>query len=274
MKSIINHNQRAHDIIYKFYNLKHDEIFNDYEQKRIRLLLRKIIKKTSNNKINVLDYGAGTGNLSLKFLELGCYVTALDISKNELNFLKKLSGNNRKLKTKIFKGGKIPFPNNSFDIVASYSVLHHIPNYLEAIREMVRVVKKDGLVVLEHEANENKWDNDLILTEYKSLTKKTLLSHLGKLYKTRELFLLDFWKSLFITLFIDKRHKREGDIHVWPDDHIDWVKIKKIMNNSGKIIRNKDYLMYAPRGGYLLYKKYKDRTSDTKSLIFKKTISE
>lgn len=249
MKSILKHNKKAHDIIYKFYNLKHDEIYNDYEQKRINRLLQRITKNVNTKKVNVLDYGAGTGNLSLKFLRLGCYVTALDLSRNELDFLKKLAGDNKKLQTKVFDGGKIPFPDNSFDVVASYSVLHHVPDYLGTIKEMIRVTKKGGLIVIEHEASENKWSNDPLLNEYKRLTKKSLISHIAQLYKTKELFLFDFWRSLFITLFVNKRHRREGDIHVWPDDHIDWSRIKELLNNYGKITKDENYLMYVPRGG-------------------------
>ena len=42
---------------------------------------------------------------------------------------------------------KIPFENNSFDLVISTSVFEHVFNKEEAFREIKRVLKKDGLAI-------------------------------------------------------------------------------------------------------------------------------
>ena len=44
--------------------------------------------------------------------------------------------------------GLMPFENASFDIVVCFSVLHHIPNVSTLIREMFRVLKLGGYVLL------------------------------------------------------------------------------------------------------------------------------
>lgn len=41
---------------------------------------------------------------------------------------------------------KLPFPDESFDIVHCHQVLLHLPDPLQAMKEMRRVVKKDGIV--------------------------------------------------------------------------------------------------------------------------------
>jgi len=265
----IKQNSNAHDKVFKVYNLKHPEIYNSVEQSRIKKIILSVVKKNKN--LRVLDVGAGTGNLALKFLDLNCKVTASDVSKKSLGLLKELSNNNPNLKLAIIKNKKLPFDENQFDIVCTYSVLHHIPDYLFTVQEMIRVCKPNGFIYIDHECNENKWNPNKTLSEYNALTKQTNLEHLKKLLKTREIFSQDFWKSLLIMMFIYNRHKREGDVHVWKEDHVEWGKIKDLIKkNHCKIINEINYLMYKPLRGLKLYKKYKNKCNDTKYMIIRK----
>ena len=266
----IKENKRAHDIIASKYNIRHEEIFNPIEQKRLEKLIGELISMVEEKEINILDFGAGTGNLTNFFLKYNAKVTATDISEKSLRILKNRF-NSSSLSTKIINGITLPFANQIFDISATYSVLHHIPDYLSAIKEMIRVTKIGGLIYIDHEGNKEKWGENLHLTKYLRLTKKTTLEHLIKLIKTKELFSWSFWKSLFIMIFIDKRHKREGDIHIWQDDHIDWQLIKSLFKSNGcRLIKEKDYLMFKVKGGVELFDKYKQICTDTKYCIFKK----
>ncbi len=66
-------NKEAHDKISLVYDRKHTEIYNDIEQNRLNKTIEKILTvlKPQDN-INVLDFGSGTGNLTLKFLSFNC----------------------------------------------------------------------------------------------------------------------------------------------------------------------------------------------------------
>lgn len=44
--------------------------------------------------------------------------------------------------------GKISFEDNSFDLITSFSVLHHVPNVSFVISELVRVLSKDGYLLI------------------------------------------------------------------------------------------------------------------------------
>ena len=267
----IKHNQTQHDKVALTYNSKHSEIYNIYEQNRLEKNLDFCIKYIDcNSIIKILDFGAGTGNLCRIFLEKGCSVTACDVSQKSLNVLKdKLHSYN--LNAVLYNGLKLPFDDNIFDITATYSVLHHIPDYISAVKEMIRVTKKGGLIYIDHEANNNKWNPPVKLKEYNSLTKQTAFEHIRKLYISKELFNFDFLKTVFIKFFINKKYQREGDIHVWKDDHIEWNKIKElIIEEKCEIFKEENYLMYKPKVGLEIYEKYSKLTNDTKLIVIKK----
>lgn len=271
-KSEIKHNESQHDKVSKFYNLKHTEIYNDYEQSRLEETIDFVIKSSGKNpgELKVLDFGAGTGNLSRLFAEKGCRVTACDVSQVSLDLLKE-NLSHLEIETVYFDGQSLPFEDDTFDIVASYSVLHHIPDYLASIKEVLRVTKKGGYYYIEHEASEEKWNPSDKLKEYQALTRQTFFEHLKKLYKTRELFTYDFFKAVFMKTFVDKRYEREGDIHVWPDDHIEWDKVESLSKELGaKIFHQQDYLLYRPKVSIEVFNQYKDGCSDAKLMIIEK----
>ena len=119
------------------YDLKHQEIYNDIEQNRLDCVLRELISDLPPGA-KALDFGSGTGNVTAKLLNLGCQVTAADVSREALAFLRKKLGNDAHLETILLTGKDLPFESGTFDMVVSYSVLHHISDYLNALRAYPR----------------------------------------------------------------------------------------------------------------------------------------
>lgn len=268
----IKHNKVAHDKMAKKYNLKHTEIYNEYEQNRLCELIKEIIKISWKNNTKVLDVWAWTWNVTNFFLQNNCNTTASDVSQKSLELLKeRFIKYSDDLETKLILNENLPFKDNTFDIIATYSVLHHIPDYLITVKEMIRVTKSWWLIFIDHEANDNNYNPDKYLSEYNKIVKQTRFEHIKKLFKTWELFSFIFLKTIFIKLFINKRYEREWDIHVWKDDHIEWDKIKKIiLDNSCEIIEEKDYLWYIPKISLENFQKYASKCNNTKYLIFRK----
>ena len=73
-------NITVHHLEAQYYELLHPEVYSKQEQKRIATKLREIDKLVSENHKVALDFGAGTGNLTGKLLQMGYTVTAVDIS--------------------------------------------------------------------------------------------------------------------------------------------------------------------------------------------------
>ena len=108
-------------------------------------------KNTHNNVI--LDFGCGDGNSAPYFIEhlLPNSYYGIDISSNSIEIAKQ-----QKLERcyfQIFNGERIPFNDDTFDIVFMANVLHHINGMYHKyiISECYRVLKKSGrLYIFEH----------------------------------------------------------------------------------------------------------------------------
>lgn len=81
----------------------------------------------------VLDFGAGKCELS-KYIGTRNNITSIDIHKSCEN-------------AHVYDGYKLPYEDNSFDVVLVMFVLHHIPHNKEIIKELQRVARKRIIVV-------------------------------------------------------------------------------------------------------------------------------
>lgn len=95
---------------------------------------------------NILDFGCGDGVYSIKFIEMGARsVVGTDTSPEMINLAK-----DQKFKgIKFIKttGNSLPFKDNQFDIVFSNFVFHHIKNLESSLKEILRVLKKKGILI-------------------------------------------------------------------------------------------------------------------------------
>jgi ubiquinone/menaquinone biosynthesis C-methylase UbiE len=110
------------------------------------LILGLIDKFTASQKrLKILDAGCGTGGLSRKLQQSGHLVSAVDNNSLAVNLAKK-----KGVKAQKSSLDKLPFASNLFDVVVCIDVLYHkqIGNDLKALRELTRVLKKNGLIII------------------------------------------------------------------------------------------------------------------------------
>lgn len=160
-KRIHEANVEFHRFEARYYEFIHPEIFNKIEQKRLISALRKVDKLIDDNQKKALDFGAGTGNLTGKLLNMGYKVTAVDISAEMCELLKNRYINylkNKKLRVIDSKVEDISFSKDKFDLITCYSVLHHLPDYVDVIRKLTFLLKKGGVMYLDHEESPFIWD--------------------------------------------------------------------------------------------------------------------
>jgi ubiquinone/menaquinone biosynthesis C-methylase UbiE len=93
---------------------------------------------------DVLEAGCGTGLILQGLDKMARRAVGVDISAGMLEKA-------RARGLEVVKGSltNLPFPDNSFDTTVSFKVLAHIPELELALREMARVTKPGGHMILE-----------------------------------------------------------------------------------------------------------------------------
>lgn len=254
------------------YEHLHKEIFNPIEQERLGKALSTAIKAVRTNSsarggLTALDYGCGSGNLTRDLIEAGISTVSADVSDGFLALIERNFSQTGLSKVLKVNGKDLSdVANGQFDVVATYSVLHHVPDYLRIVKEMCRVLKPGGVIYIDHEVNESYYDRP---KEYVEFLRKARPIINFKRY-LRLLFDVKGYKHIFRRI-INPRYKREGDIHVWPDDHIEWDKIEQLLIAEGlEIILKEDYLLYKNYYDVDVYNEYKDKYADERLLVARK----
>jgi 2-polyprenyl-3-methyl-5-hydroxy-6-metoxy-1,4-benzoquinol methylase len=88
----------------------------------------------------LLEIGAGTGWQSRTLADRGYDVSAIDVPSSDYRA-------SRVFPVQDYDGDRIPFADNTFDIVFSSNTLEHIPRVREFQSEIHRVLKPGGRVV-------------------------------------------------------------------------------------------------------------------------------
>lgn len=273
----IKKNKTIHDKVLSKYNKIHTDIYNPTEQSRIKENLGYAVQQidTSTKIPLILDFGAGTGNLTSHLINLNAQVVAADVSKKCLEFVNNSFVSTNRIETLLLNGTDLSNIKDSyFDMVATYSVLHHVPDYLGILKEFARVVKPGGVIFIDHERSPSFWKSNCeIYSQYKrEYEERYRESSTDRFFRRIKcLASINAWKRLINR----KIHKigGEGDIHVFKDDHIEWDLIDDVLKSKCSIIRKTDYLVCKeidPESS--IYSIFKNTCEDTRMVIYKKNL--
>jgi ubiquinone/menaquinone biosynthesis C-methylase UbiE len=215
----------------QFYNdLGVSGLANLKSSKRDRMELEDLLKLL-NKKQKILDLACGYGRVTIPLAKRGYDIEGLDLVPKFLNEAKR---NAKKQKLKInFKLGdmrKLLYKDDSFDVVlclwTAFNEIIKKSDQVKAIKEMLRVLKKDGFAFMDLPSHLNQklaktqglgdkyvFKKDISITWYKGIestpeyrhNKKTLTNLMKtckiKKYKIsiakfgdRKRLILKFWK--------------------------------------------------------------------------------
>ncbi len=153
-------------------------------------------------KGTLLDVGGGTGRVSGYLINQANKVIIADLSEKML--LQSLEKDG--LESVCSHSEKLPFPDDHFERVIMVDALHHVCNQNETTRELWRVLKPGGRIVIE-EPDINKWGVKLVaLGEKIALMRSRFLTPSA----IRDLYL----------------HFTEN-VQVHREGHIAWIVIEK-----------------------------------------------
>ncbi|WP_165357501.1 class I SAM-dependent methyltransferase [Sphingosinicella sp. CPCC 101087] len=260
----IERNVRIHDRVAADYEKMHDEIFNPVEQDRLRRALARAKEalRTGAERPRALDFGCGSGNLTRHLLALGFEVVAADISPAFLALIERRHAG-QPVETHLMDGRSLAsLADSAFDFAATYSVMHHVPDYLGAATEMGRIVRPGGIVYIDHEHSPSYWGAD---PAYRDFLRR------ASRFDWRKFLVPHNYYGKFRRMFVDPHYSNEGDIHVWPDDHIEWDEIEGVLRGEGfDTLFAEDYLVFRGRYRPEVYEEYRTRCTDMRVLAMRK----
>lgn len=127
------------------------EFFENVEEERYRRqpFMREAVGFEDFAGKDLLEIGCGLGTDLIQFARGGANVTGLDLSIESVALAKRrfelfeTSG-------RFLNGDaeNLPFPDNSFDVVYSFGVLHHTPRIERAFQEVHRILRPGGQIVV------------------------------------------------------------------------------------------------------------------------------
>jgi ubiquinone/menaquinone biosynthesis C-methylase UbiE len=134
-----------------------------------------------SNKTTILDVGCGRGDITLFLAQKAKLVVGVDYSKDGIALANKIKKNfpqaiQKKTQFKVMNVKKMDFKDNSFDIAICIDVIEHLykDEVNEALSEIARILKKDGILFIHTGPNKILYDRTYkyyILPMNKFLTK-------------------------------------------------------------------------------------------------------
>jgi ubiquinone/menaquinone biosynthesis C-methylase UbiE len=140
-------NIRYHDLAAADYDAKWGIDYGEAGQTQVTGKLAKALGGEPGRYERALEIGAGTGYFTLNLLRAGLIgeAVAADISPGMLAMLSESAGRlGLDVRTIRCEADKLPFADDSFDLVFGHAVLHHLPDLDAAFAEFRRVLRPGG----------------------------------------------------------------------------------------------------------------------------------
>ena len=105
--------------------------------------VEQICRQVTDRTPRILDVGCGTGANLLMLSKYG-EAEGVDVSEDALAFCRERGLD----KVKLGAGEELPYENGTFDLVTAFDVVEHMDDDLAGLKEMRRVLRPGGRVLL------------------------------------------------------------------------------------------------------------------------------
>jgi SAM-dependent methyltransferase len=124
-----------------------DDYFREIEERRYatHYNLVDLFTKLRGSHGKLLEVGCGIGVDSIRLARCGFDVTAVDLTESALQVAKEFAARRDvNINFQLGNAEGLDFPDETFDAVYSFGVLHHTPDIEQAVAEVRRVLKPHG----------------------------------------------------------------------------------------------------------------------------------
>ena len=123
--------------------------YNGMDHSEVNRIFVDDLLATGFTGVDILDLGTGTAQIPVELCQRSedCRVMAVDAAINMLEIAKfniDVAGMLHRIQLQKVDAKNMDFPDGMFDAVVSNSIIHHIPEPLDCLREAVRVTKPTG----------------------------------------------------------------------------------------------------------------------------------
>jgi ubiquinone/menaquinone biosynthesis C-methylase UbiE len=144
-------NTRYHDVAAADYDAKWGISYEPHGRAQVTGKLAKALGGRLGRYERALEIGAGTGYFSLNLLRAGVVENAVatDISQGMLDALSESARELEvasRVSTVRTDAERLPFPDDSFDLVFGHAILHHLPDLETSFHEFRRVLRPGGML--------------------------------------------------------------------------------------------------------------------------------
>lgn len=179
---------------------KSRDYYNDLEKKeknnwwywgKEKILLELMSFYLKENKSRkILDLGCEIGTYYNPLAKFG-EVIGIDYSYEALFFCK----NDRNFSNVIQANGeKMPFKENSFDVIAGLDIFEHFENDIDALKEFNYILKPGGLLILFIAAKKSLWcKHDIYAGHKKRYEKDEVIKKISPFFKIEKITFSNFF---------------------------------------------------------------------------------
>jgi ubiquinone/menaquinone biosynthesis C-methylase UbiE len=112
-----------------------------------------LLDKNAKSEPHILDLGTGTADIPVRMLQRNprLRILAVDLAHEMIRVATRkvaAAGFSEQCRLQALDGKALPFKADRFDMVMCNSTAHHIPEPLTLFKEIARVVKKTGAVIV------------------------------------------------------------------------------------------------------------------------------
>lgn len=126
------------------------DYFNEVEQFRYRVEpeIFSFAQFTRFRNKKVLEVGVGAGTDFVQWVRAGAHAYGIDLTQEAIdNATHRLALEGLQAQELLVADAeRIPYSDNSFDLVYSWGVIHHSPNTIQCLEEIIRVTKPGGTI--------------------------------------------------------------------------------------------------------------------------------